>query len=236
MRNWTPPFSPSQKQTELVRPHLPLHEYLFEHRAPLFGGNRAGPKRPLAGAARRRPGSAYPLARLFFDSTPPRVELDLGQSPRRTPRFSLYGMQTRFELNAAEPNAYPALRAFERHILESGLSAHHRHLIKLYASQLNGCSYCVASHAKEALHDGFAPEKLIQLGSFRETPAFDETERVILQLTYEVTHISQRVSDATYTRAIDLLGEAYTAKVLMGIIAINMWNRVGVTLNMVPPK
>lgn len=145
-------------------------------------------------------------------------------------------MQSRLDLNTADPKAYPALRAFERHILESGLTAAHRHLIKLYASQLNGCSYCVASHAKEALEDGYLPEKLIQLGSFRETPAFDETERAILQLTYEVTRISERVSDATYARAIEILGEAYAAKVLMGIIAINMWNRVGVTLNMVPAK
>lgn len=143
-------------------------------------------------------------------------------------------MQKRFDLKSTDPNAYPVLLGVERHIRESGLLAHHRHLIKLYASQLNGCSYCVDAHAKEALEDGFSARKLIQLATFNESPAFDETERAILDLTREVTFISERVSDATYARAVTVLGEQYTAKVLMGIIAINMWNRVGVTTNMVP--
>ncbi len=143
-------------------------------------------------------------------------------------------MQKRFDLKTIAPAAYTALATVERHILESGLSPAHRHLIKLYASQLNGCSFCVDLHAKEGLRDGLAATKLLQLSSFGEAPVFDEQERVILQLTREVTFISERVSDATYTRAVTVLGEDYTAKVLMGIIAINMWNRVGVTTNMVP--
>jgi AhpD family alkylhydroperoxidase len=143
-------------------------------------------------------------------------------------------MQQRFDLNTLEPNAYPALLGMERHIRESGLSAAHRHLIKLYASQLNGCSYCVDSHAKESLHDGLPAQKLLQLATFSESPAFDEKERAILQLTREVTFIAQRVSDATYTHAVGVLGEEYTAKVLMAVIVINMWNRVGITTNMVP--
>lgn len=143
-------------------------------------------------------------------------------------------MQTRFDLATVDPNAYPALLGVERHILESGLTQTHRHLVKLYASQLNGCSYCVALHSKEALRDGMTPEKLLQLGSFHESPAFDAKERAILQLTREVTFISERVSDATYSCAVGLLGEEYTAKVLMSIIAINMWNRVGVSTNMLP--
>lgn len=145
-------------------------------------------------------------------------------------------MQNRLDLNTAEPKAYPALLTMERHIRESGLSAQHRHLIKLYASQLNGCSYCVDSHAKEALEDGIPAQKLLQLATFTESPAFDDEERAILNLTREVTFIAGRVSDATYARAVSLLGEEYTAKVLMGIIAINMWNRVGITTNMVPPS
>jgi AhpD family alkylhydroperoxidase len=144
-------------------------------------------------------------------------------------------MQQRFDYKTTDPKAYGALLGIERHIRESGLTVHHRHLIKLYASQLNGCSYCVHAHAQEALHDGLPAEKLLQLGTFNESPAFDERERAILQLTREVTFISERVSDITYTRAVNVLGEEYAAKVLMGIIAINMWNRVGVSTNLVPP-
>jgi AhpD family alkylhydroperoxidase len=143
-------------------------------------------------------------------------------------------MQKRFDLKTTEPGSFRPLLAMEQHIRESGLTAPHRHLIKLYASQLNGCSYCVDSHAKEALDDGISAQKLIQLATFSESPAFDDKERAILDLTREVTFISERVSDSTYTRAVNVLGEEYTAKVLMGIIAINMWNRVGISTNMVP--
>jgi AhpD family alkylhydroperoxidase len=144
-------------------------------------------------------------------------------------------MQKRFNWAEVDPEVYPLFRGLDRHIRERGLSAEHFDLIKLYGSQLNGCSYCVAAHADESLKDGISAQRLLQIGVYRESPLFDEKDRIVLQLTREVTYIGERVSDSTYARAMELLGEAYTAQVILAAIAINIWNRVGIATNMVPP-
>ena len=86
----------------------------------------------------------------------------------------------------------------------------------------------------EALADGEDPRRLHNLVTWRETPFFSEKERAILALTEEVTRLPENVSDETYDAAAALLGEQYLAAALMAIIAINAWNRVGVTTGMMP--
>jgi AhpD family alkylhydroperoxidase len=143
-------------------------------------------------------------------------------------------MKQRIALGRVEPAAYEALRALEAYLNESVIEPKHRHLIKLRASQINGCAYCVDMHVREALADGEEPRRLHAVVVWRETPFFSDKERAILALTEEVTRLPNGVSDETYGTAAALLGEKYLAAVIMAIIAINAWNRVGVATAMQP--
>jgi len=138
------------------------------------------------------------------------------------------------QLGEIEPNGYHAMFAFEKYLNTLDLEATHRDLVKIRASQINGCSYCVDMHVKDARKDGENEQRLHMIAVWRETACFTPEERAVLALTEEVTLISGRVSDETYGAAIKLLGEKYTAQVIMAVIGINAWNRIGVSTNMVP--
>lgn len=143
-------------------------------------------------------------------------------------------MKNRIDLKQLEPDAYKIMFNFEKYLSDSGLSKLHKHIIKVRASQLNGCAYCVDMHTKEARAIGESEQRLFNLTVWRDTPFFTPEERIILAVTEEVTNISHRLSDATYEEAVRVLGEAYLAKVLMAVIVINAWNRIGVATEMAP--
>ena len=143
-------------------------------------------------------------------------------------------MKQRLSLPRIDPAAYAAFLQLEKYLAESPLEPRHKHLIKLRASQLNGCAYCVDMHVREALRDGEDARRLHALVVWRDTPFFDERERALLALTEEVTKIEGRVSDETYELAERVLGEGYLAAVLMAAITINAWNRLGIATEMQP--
>jgi AhpD family alkylhydroperoxidase len=143
-------------------------------------------------------------------------------------------MKTRLKINEVDPEAYKAMQAIDKYLSTTQLTTKHKDLIKIRASQINGCAYCVDLHIREALKGGEADRRLHNLVTWRETPFFTEDERAILALTEEATHIASRVSDDTFNEAVRLLGEKYVAYALMAIISINGWNRIGVTCNMMP--
>lgn len=135
----------------------------------------------------------------------------------------------RLNMQAIEPAAYKAMFGLERYLSASGLSATHKHLMKVRASQLNGCAYCINMHTKEARHDGESEQRLYLLNAWRETTLFSPEERALLALTEEVTLVSQGgVSDATYQQAAALFEESYLAQALMAIVTINAWNRMAI--------
>jgi AhpD family alkylhydroperoxidase len=140
----------------------------------------------------------------------------------------------RTQLNQSDPEAYKVMFALDKYIEKSSLSKAHWELIKIRASQINGCSFCVDKHSKDARANDETERRIFALTCWKETPFFDEQERAILQLTEEVTLIAGRVSDETYDRAAALLGDTYLAHVIMGIITINAWNRIGVSTKMEP--
>jgi AhpD family alkylhydroperoxidase len=144
------------------------------------------------------------------------------------------GMTQRMQLGSVDPAAYAALRGLEKYLSESPLEARHKHLIKLRASQINGCSYCVDLHVRDALRDGDTHDRLHLVALWREVPHFDARERAILALVEEVTLLTNGVSDATWDNAERELGAPYLAATLMAIITINAWNRVGVPTRMAP--
>ncbi|PJJ58607.1 carboxymuconolactone decarboxylase family protein [Hymenobacter chitinivorans] len=136
----------------------------------------------------------------------------------------------RFNLQALEPESYKAMFGLEKYLAGTGLSATHRHLLKMRASQLNGCAYCLNMHSKEARKDGETEQRLYLLPAWRETTLFTPAEKALLALCEEVTLLSQGgVSDATYQQAVAACGEQYVAQALMAIIVINGWNRIAVT-------
>jgi AhpD family alkylhydroperoxidase len=143
-------------------------------------------------------------------------------------------MEKRMILNAIEPEAYKVMLGFEKYLAATGLTKTHKELIKIRASQINGCAYCLDMHSKDARKAGETEQRIYTLSAWRETPFFTKEEQAILALTEEVTLIANHVSDITYNNAVTVLGEKYTAQVIMMIIAINSWNRIGITTGMMP--
>ncbi|HEY5915918.1 MAG TPA: carboxymuconolactone decarboxylase family protein [Chryseolinea sp.] len=143
-------------------------------------------------------------------------------------------MEKRIKMNSLAPDGYKVMLAFEKYLNGTSLSDVHKNLIRIRASQINGCSYCVDMHTQEAREAGESERRIYNLASWRETPFFSDDERAILALTEEVTLITQRLSDQTYLNAVSLLGEKYVAEAIFAIITINGWNRIGVATNMAP--
>ena len=143
-------------------------------------------------------------------------------------------MSNRIKINQAGPAAYKAMLAMEDYVESTGLSARHKDLIKIRASQINGCAYCIDMHASDARNAGETEQRIYALSAWRDTPFFDENERAILALTEEVTLISNKVSDETYNNAAALFAETYLAQIIMAIIIINAWNRIGITTKLEP--
>ena len=141
-------------------------------------------------------------------------------------------MEQRMYLEKVVPEAYNAMLAFSKYVASTPLKAFHTELIKIRSSQINGCAFCLNMHAQEARKKGETEQRIYMLGAWRETNLYTEEEQAILALTEEVTLVSQHVSDETYNRAAALLGEQYLVHVLMVIININAWNRIGVTTRM----
>ena len=100
-------------------------------------------------------------------------------------------MQARFNFGKAAPDAYKAVAALEQYVQESGLDKRFIHLIKLRASQINGCAYCVDMHSKEARHHGLSEQWINLMCVWRESPVYDARERALLAWVDAVTKIAE---------------------------------------------
>lgn len=143
-------------------------------------------------------------------------------------------MQNRINILKTQPEGYKAMLGMEKFIATTKLQPLHKELIKIRASQINGCAYCINMHTKDARKLGETEQRIYLLNAWKETTLYTAEERIILQLTEEITMISNAVSDATYATAAELLGETYLADVVMMIVTINMWNRIGVFSELQP--
>lgn len=143
-------------------------------------------------------------------------------------------MNRRIRIKEVEPDAYKVMYAFEKYLAGARLQPLQKDMIKVRASQLNGCSYCIDKHATDARRNGETEQRIYALSSWRDTPFFSEEERAILALTEEVTQISGRVSDQTYEQAAKLFDQQQLSQIIMAIIAINAWNRIGIATEMMP--
>ncbi len=136
----------------------------------------------------------------------------------------------RKDIQKVEPNAYKAMYALENYLQQSQLSKTHFELIKIRASQINGCAFCINMHTADALKQGETAQRIFLLNAWRETALFTAEEKAILAITEEVTLIHQKgLSDETYKQAELLFDENYIAQVIMAVVTINAWNRIAIS-------
>ncbi|HEX7388254.1 MAG TPA: carboxymuconolactone decarboxylase family protein [Castellaniella sp.] len=140
----------------------------------------------------------------------------------------------RLDIHAVDPEAYKPMMALEKYVHSGSLGEALIGLVKFRASQINGCAYCLDMHGDECRKAGVDQRKLDVLSGWHEAPAlYSEREQAALALTEEVTRISEHgVSDATWLRAHKAFSEKELVQLLMGISAINVWNRLAITVHL----
>ena len=145
-------------------------------------------------------------------------------------------MSTRFKMGKVEPNAYRALDALDSYNAANSIDAIHQEMIRIRASQINGCAYCVNMHTQDARKAGEKEQRINLIAVWKESSnAFSEEEQLILKITEEITLIHQHgLTEATYQKAVGVFGKEKLAQIMMVVIAINAWNRIGVALKMEP--
>lgn len=143
-------------------------------------------------------------------------------------------MQKRMNFFKTEPEGYNAMLAISKYLEGTELTNIHKELIKVRASLINGCAFCLDMHTKDARKYGETEQRLYTVSAWRDTNFFTKEEQAILALTEEVTLISNHISDETYNNAVEVLGKKYTAQVIMTVIIINGWNRIAITTGMMP--
>jgi AhpD family alkylhydroperoxidase len=139
-------------------------------------------------------------------------------------------MPVRLDYYAVAPDGVKAVRALEQYLRKSELEPALIELLKLRASLLNGCAYCVDVHTKDARAKGETEQRLFAVPVWRETPFFSPRERAALAWTEAVTEIGRSgVSDALYDEARAQFTEKALVELTVAVIAINAWNRLAVT-------
>ena len=143
-------------------------------------------------------------------------------------------MQPRLDYAKVAPGAREAMYAVERYVRECGLERRLLELVKLRASQINGCAYCVDMHTKDARANGETEQRLYAVVVWREAPFFTERERAALAWTEAVTLVSQeQVPDNVFEIARKEFSDKELVNLTMAVIAINGWNRLAISFRTV---
>ena len=144
-------------------------------------------------------------------------------------------MTERIEFRQVDPAAYQVLLGLEQYLSRSGLDDKLFSLIKVRASQINKCAFCIDMHSKEARKLGETEQRLYALSAWRETSFFTPQERVALALTEAVTLIAENsIDDELYPQVSRYFSPKEIVQILMAISTINTWNRIAITTKMVP--
>ena len=139
-------------------------------------------------------------------------------------------MESRLNYSKVLPEGMKAINALDRYSQNSGLEPSLLDLIKLRASQINGCAYCIDMHSKDARTKGETEQRLYGLSVWRETPYYTDRERAALAFTEAVTLIAdRRVPDDVYEQARQQFSDEELVKLMIGIVIINTWNRFAIT-------
>lgn len=144
-------------------------------------------------------------------------------------------MKTRIDASRIPPGVFKAMFGLGKYVEESGLEARLLDLVKLRASQLNGCAYCIDMHSKDLRAAGETEQRLYALDAWRETPFFSNGERAALAWTEAVTILNNgHVSDEVYEQARREFSEQELIDLTMAIVAINGWNRLNIAFRTLP--
>ena len=144
-------------------------------------------------------------------------------------------METRIDPRKAAPDVYRAMLELESAVKATGLESNLLDLVKLRASQINGCAFCIDMHSKDLRAEGESEERLYLLDAWREAPFYSERERAALAWTEAVTLIAQsHVPDEVYEQARQHFTDDELAKLTLAVVAINGWNRFGIAFRAAP--
>jgi AhpD family alkylhydroperoxidase len=145
------------------------------------------------------------------------------------------GMKERFDYAKVAPGAYRAMAGLEHYLHECGMEESLLHLVKLRASQINGCAYCIDMHWKDLKSIGESDQRLYELNAWEEGPFYSERERAALAWTEAVTLVAEsRVPDELYERVRKQFNEKELADLTLAIVAINGWNRLAISARTTP--
>ena len=144
-------------------------------------------------------------------------------------------MQPRFNAAKIAPGAYKAMLGLEQYLHQTGLEPSLLHLIKLRASQINGCAYCIDMHSKDLRAIDEDEQRLYCLDAWRECPFYTDRERAALAWTEAVTLVTNgHVPDSVYEEVRPHIGEKELADLTFAIATINAWNRLSIASRVVP--
>ncbi|TKI57155.1 carboxymuconolactone decarboxylase family protein [Brevibacillus antibioticus] len=145
-------------------------------------------------------------------------------------------MQARFNHRAANPEALQTMLKLENFVNESGLDKKLNELIKIRASQINGCAFCMDKHTQDARKLGETEQRIYLLSVWRESAVYTEAERAVLALTEAVTVITANgVSEELYQQVREHFDENQYVALIMAINTINSWNRIAISTGMSAP-
>ena len=144
-------------------------------------------------------------------------------------------MKARINLMQVNPGIVKAMLGLERQVHQSGLDHTLLDLVRMRASQINGCSYCLDMHSKDARANGETEQRLYGLDAWRDTPYYSERERAALEWTEALTLVSEtHVPDDVYERVRAQFSEDELAHLSLAVVSINGWNRLNVAARTVP--
>ncbi|MGN9785497.1 carboxymuconolactone decarboxylase family protein [Nonomuraea sp. ZG12] len=145
-------------------------------------------------------------------------------------------MTQRLNVAALAPEAYKSFIAVEAYLHTCGLPLGTLGLMKLRASQINGCALCVDMHSRDLKKAGEADERIWSVAAWREATVYSPAERAALALTEEATRLADRaaVPDAVWQEAAEHYDEQQLASMVVAIAMINAWNRIAVTTRTPP--
>jgi len=138
---------------------------------------------------------------------------------------------SRFNIQKLQPDAYVAMFGLEKYLSTSLIPPVTQELLRIRASQINGCYFCIGMHTDSALKQDETEQRLGELATWKESSLFSERERALLAVTEEVTLIAdQGLSDETYQHVKQFLSDEEIAQLIMLISTINAWNRMAISM------
>jgi AhpD family alkylhydroperoxidase len=144
-------------------------------------------------------------------------------------------MKARIDLMRVNPGVMKAMLGLEQQVRHANFDPKLLDLVRMRASQINGCAYCLDMHSKDARAGGETEQRLYGLDAWRETPYYSARERAALELTEALTVLSKTgVPDEVYERVREQFSEDELVHLSLAIVSINGWNRLNITARTVP--